>query len=471
MIDYKEWVSKAARTRYTGYDRTIGGISWLLVALVLLDIQLVPTDRRSMLLLALFCSALLCYHLTARRLVPNRDHGQLKASLDLVALLLFVVALSWHTGKLASPFISFIYLILMAASLTLGRRVSYLIAALAITCCALLGASQTPAFGGDLASRFVELFPFLLIAHLGALLSGEAENARLDVERLSLTDDLTELNNMRSFEALAQHQERLAKRYQKPFAICMLDSDNLKQVNDRYGHLAGTALIKWAAHIIRKNTRDCDIAARFGGDEFIIMYNDHDKEQILPAVQRIVRAMAATPFNFEGERIDSTISAGIASFPRDGSDLREVIMRADEAMYLSKRLGKDRASLFREEARGNGAAQALQVRGEEFGGAVANLHREGAAVHLGEGDLPAGDQGGRATAFQLAGERQVVHLEIKLEIEPQASRVEVGAPDQAPAPVHHHELGVNKGGRLGKDAHPLLQQLPEEGTAGPLHEG
>jgi len=354
MIESKEWVSEDVRARHAGYDRIIGIISWLLIAMVSLNIYLLPVVRENALLLTLCCLALFCYRAVTARLVTI---GQLKSSVDLILLLFFVIGVCWFTGKTASPFVCVIYLILMAASLILGRRITYLIATLAIASYTLLASAQSPILGAQLASRVVELFPFILIAHLGALLSEEAATARAEVERLSLTDDLTQLNNMRSFESLALQQEKLSKRYRTPFAICMLDADNLKQVNDRYGHLAGTELIKWAAHIIRENTRDCDIAARFGGDEFIILYNDHDKQQILAAVERIVRAMAASPFSFEGDLIGSTLSAGVASYPQDGADLRSVIMRADEAMYLSKRLGKNRASLFREEALGMGAGR------------------------------------------------------------------------------------------------------------------
>jgi diguanylate cyclase len=353
MIESKEWASADEIARYAGYDRIVGVITMLLIALVSLDIYLLPIDRESALLLSLCCLTLFGYRSVAGRLRPN---AQLKGSADLVLLLSFVVVVCWFTGKTASPFISVIYLILMATSLTLGRRITYLMAALAVASYTLLATAQSPGFGAHPGGVIIELFPFLLIAHLGALLSGEAETARAEVERLSLTDDLTELHNMRSFEALALQQEKLSKRYQKPFAICMLDADNLKQVNDRHGHLAGTELIKWTARMIRENVRECDIAARFGGDEFIIMYNDHDKEQIAPAVERIVRAMAASPFSFEGNSIGSTLSAGIASFPLDGEDLRSVIMRADEAMYQSKRHGKNRATVFRGGAVGKGRA-------------------------------------------------------------------------------------------------------------------
>lgn len=381
MIEAKEWISADARARYAGHDRVMGAITWLLVVLALLDVYLLPIEGRGALLVVLCSLALVCYKTFSRLLLQN---GQLKASLDLVLLLVYVVAVCWFTGKTASPFVSVIYLILMATSLTLGRRITYLVAGLVIACYTLLAAAQSPAFWGEISGHIINSFPFILMAHLGALLSGEAESARAEVERLSLTDDLTELNNMRSFEALALQQEKLAKRYQTPYAICMLDADNLKLINDRYGHLAGTELIKWTARIIRSNIRESDIAARFGGDEFIIMFNGTDKEQIRPAVERIVRAMGASPFDYEGEPIDSTLSAGVSSFPQDGAELRSVVKRADQAMYLSKRRGKNRVSLHGEDDAGEG----LQVRGKELGCGVSELDRQGAAVHLGERDLP-----------------------------------------------------------------------------------
>jgi diguanylate cyclase len=354
MIESKEWVSEDARARYAGYDRIIGMATWFFVLFVALQIKLLPLERGPALVLAGCSLSVLCYRSLAQQFLPQ---GQVKGALDLALLLVFVVIVCWFTGKTGSPFVSAIYLILMASSLAVGRKTTYLLAVCAMAAYTLLASGQAAA---PFAGRLIELLPFVLIAHLGALLSGEAETARAEVERLSLTDDLTELNNMRSFETLALQQEKLSKRYRKPFAICMLDADNLKQVNDRHGHLAGTELIKWTAHIIRQNTRECDVAARFGGDEFIILYDDHDKNQIFPAVERIVRAMAVSPFSFEGEMIESTLSAGIASFPDDGEDLRSVVKRADEAMYLSKKLGKNRVSLFGDASGGSGAASQIR---------------------------------------------------------------------------------------------------------------
>ncbi|MBU5611331.1 GGDEF domain-containing protein [Geomonas azotofigens] len=385
MIEAKGWVTAQAGERYAGHNRVLGVIASLLVGLVLLDIYLVPLPPSCAVRAALASLALVVSLLLTRRLLRN---GQLKASLELVLLLLYLLAVCWFTGRTDSPFISAIYLVLMATSLTLGRRITYLMAGLAVASYSLLAAGDSPPLWSQLPGYLIRVFPFILIAHVGAILAGETEAARSEVERLSLTDDLTELNNMRSFEALALQQEKVSRRYQSPYAICMLDADNLKQINDRYGHLAGTELIKWTARVIRSNIRESDIAARFGGDEFIIMYPDHDKEQIRPAVERIVRAMSSCPFSYDGNLMECTLSAGIASFPWDGDDLKSVVKQADLAMYRSKRLGKNRVSLAESERGPGEEREKLQVRGEQLRGRVPQLDGKRAGVHLGKGDLP-----------------------------------------------------------------------------------
>lgn len=397
MIDSGQLAIKGKNARYAGYDRIIGLICGLLIALVALHVNLHPTGAEHSVALGVSCLVLFCY----RAAIFLFRNNEVKRALDLFLLLFFIVSVCWFTGKTASPFIPVIYLILMASSLSLGTRITYLMAAVSILSYVVLAFGATPILDTPFAERIVELFPFVLTAHLGALLSGEAETMHAEVEKLSLTDDLTDLHNMRSFHNLAMQQEKLSKRYQRPFAICMIDADNLKQVNDKHGHLAGTELIKWTGRIISENIRECDIAARFGGDEFIIMYEGHGKEQIRPAVERIVRAMAASPFTFEGQLVSSTLSAGIASYPEDGVDLRSVMMRADEAVYRSKRLGKNRVSLFNVESRRK--MRMSQVGGEQLGRAVPDLHRKTTTVNLGEGDLPGNGDSGGAPVLQDSG--------------------------------------------------------------------
>ena len=337
--------SQGSLQRYKGYDRIMGNISWLLIALVALNIKLMPTEHSSATFLAIFSVLLFFYNLNARYGVMSRKYSAFKTFIDLMVFLAFIVAVCWYTGKMTSPFMSLIYLILMATALTQGRRVTYFMAGLAITSYILLASVDFREINYYL-THLLEIFPFMLIAHLGAMLAGESETARLEVERLSLTDDVTGMNNMRNFFLLADVQEKLAKRYVRPFAICMIDADNLKKVNDKHGHFAGTMLIQQVARMITANIRGSDISARYGGDEFVIMFNETDKQGVITAVERIVSGMASTPFDFEGEAITTTLSAGMAGYPDDGEDVHKVMANADEAMYVSKRSGKNRLTIF-----------------------------------------------------------------------------------------------------------------------------
>ncbi len=336
------------RTRFTAYDRIMGSISWLLIALVSLDIKLLSPDERSTLFLLVFCAALLVYNVIARYLPFSRRSGQIKTFIDLMVFLFFIVAVSWFTGKVTSPFISLIYLVLMAASLTQGRRITYFTAGLAITSYVFLSSDHLSFVlnGHNLVSSVIELFPFMLIAHLGAMLSGEAENARREVERLSLTDEITGLHNMRNFFNLAALEEERAKRHGRSFTVCMVDADNLKQLNDKYGHLAGTELIKHTGRAISGKVRRTDIAARYGGDEFVVMFTECTKEEAAAAVRRILADVEGTSFEFQGMQLHATLSAGVASFPDDGAELRTVLGRADEALFISKKRGKNQVSIY-----------------------------------------------------------------------------------------------------------------------------
>lgn len=335
--------------RYAGYDRIMGSISWLLIALVSLDIKLLQPREQSGLMLAVLCLCLFAYNVVARYLVMRGRSGPYKTFIDLMVFLMFIVGVSWFTGKITSPFTSLIYLVLMTTSLTQGRRVTYFMAALAISSYVLLSSDDFTAYFANRSSIIhyvLELFPFMLIAHLGAMLSGEAESARREIEKLSLTDDVTGLHNMRNFFHLAAVQERMARRYGRSFTICMLDADNLKKINDQHGHFAGTELIRHIGRTVAASIRSTDIAARYGGDEFVIMYVEAGKRDIEAAVGRLVAALRETPFVQDGQEFYTTLSAGIASYPEDGDDVAAVMARADEAMYFSKHHGKDRLTVY-----------------------------------------------------------------------------------------------------------------------------
>ncbi|MEJ2199598.1 MAG: sensor domain-containing diguanylate cyclase, partial [Desulfuromonadaceae bacterium] len=109
------------------------------------------------------------------------------------------------------------------------------------------------------------------------------ENARLmnRINQLTITDDLTGLHNDRHFQKLLKYEFERARRYQKQLSMVFIDLDHFKQVNDTYGHLTGSQLLREVGQVVRENSRQVDHAARYGGDEFVILLPSTDKEGAL----------------------------------------------------------------------------------------------------------------------------------------------------------------------------------------------
>lgn len=159
----------------------------------------------------------------------------------------------------------------------------------------------------------------------------------------SITDDLTGLGNTRHFhQSLAQ-----VMTGGEPVSLVVLDLDNFKAVVDRYGHLAGSRSIAQIGRIIGRLVRPGDVAARFGGDEFVIVLPDTDATHAYPLAESIRKAIEACEW-LEGEDVDLsrvTASVGLATFPVHATDAEGLFRQADAAMYAAKRSGKNRVSV------------------------------------------------------------------------------------------------------------------------------
>jgi diguanylate cyclase (GGDEF)-like protein len=130
----------------------------------------------------------------------------------------------------------------------------------------------------------------------------------------------------------------------------MIDADNLKPVNDKFGHEAGDKLIKMIAGVIRESVREVDLVARYGGDEFVVLMSESTRANAAVVAERIRRAVENTSFNESGERIHSTVSIGIASFPTDTPNGEELLAMADQQLYTCKSMGKNVISPLAESA-------------------------------------------------------------------------------------------------------------------------
>lgn len=157
------------------------------------------------------------------------------------------------------------------------------------------------------------------------------------------TDSLTGLRNQEAFcEDLAAMND-LLKRKGIPVCLIMMDIDRFKHVNDTYNHLVGSKVLKDLGQIIRECTRQSDVLARFGGDEFVIALPFADQEQGEVVAERIRAAVASHAFRARDHSVSITISAGLAADQfREGLVPRDLIERADVALYEAKAKGRNR---------------------------------------------------------------------------------------------------------------------------------
>ncbi len=173
----------------------------------------------------------------------------------------------------------------------------------------------------------------------------QAANAKL--QALSVTDDLTGLFNMRSMYEKIDSELRRAKRFERRVSCIMMDIDHFKQVNDSHDHLFGSFVIKELGGLIQKNMRDVDFAARYGGDEFLIVLTETTDSGTRTFTERLRSVIEKHVFDDGKATLKRTCSFGYSvSDPKHSVDAKELVRQADNALYESKRGGRNRVAAF-----------------------------------------------------------------------------------------------------------------------------
>ena len=182
-----------------------------------------------------------------------------------------------------------------------------------------------------------------LITFLGAWLTLSLENVRLaeSVERLAVTDDLTQVYNYRFLKSALKREIKRAGRFEQQLSIVMIDVDNLKGYNDRNGHMRGSLLLREIAGLFAKQVRSWDLVAKYGGDEFTLILPQTGRDGALVAAERMRAAVAGHTFPLTAPG-SITISLGVAVFPDDATDSLSLIRASDVALYTAKRNGRNR---------------------------------------------------------------------------------------------------------------------------------
>ena len=169
------------------------------------------------------------------------------------------------------------------------------------------------------------------------------QKANQQLQHLSRTDHLTQLYNRGHWEQRLQFEY---SRHGNSIALLMLDIDHFKSINDRHGHQAGDAVIKRVSELIHQHVRDSDVAGRYGGEEFAILLPHTDLAGARTLAERLRQSVEEQEVIHNGQAIAFTISLGIACLDRPARDHRCLIEWADQALYTSKRAGRNRVSTY-----------------------------------------------------------------------------------------------------------------------------
>jgi two-component system cell cycle response regulator len=209
----------------------------------------------------------------------------------------------------------------------------------------ILGARRKHAFG-DAVRPTLEV----LASHLAVSLS----NARMvqKLEEMATTDGLTGLLNKRAMLDAAGKQVAASARFARRLSVLICDIDFFKRVNDTHGHDVGDKVIQGLAEVLKRQKRATDLVARFGGEEFVLLCEETDDKGSMLLAERIREDLEKTIFHVPAGAFSVTCSVGVATFPEAGNNWETLFKAADEALYVSKRAGRNRSTAAEPQAIG-----------------------------------------------------------------------------------------------------------------------
>ncbi len=275
--------------------------------------------------------------------------------ISLAAILATTVVAYWADGA-QGPLEMFYVMVLIFASLRL--RASRLLALAATALAAhgiMLYAWHRSHAGADIATSLVDFAALAIVLPWFAAMGAYVNNLRMRlsetnrrltlaldrIESIAVRDELTGLYNRRFLMEVLGRETASARRSGRPFAVCVLDIDHFKSVNDTFGHAAGDAVLRHFASVAGAGKRSADVFGRLGGEEFLLVMPDTGLAGALACAERIRTAVGASPFPEIPADRRITVTAGIA-LARDGEDASALLARADAALYLGKHAGRDR---------------------------------------------------------------------------------------------------------------------------------
>ena len=178
----------------------------------------------------------------------------------------------------------------------------------------------------------------------------QLNSANQILERLSQTDELTQLHNRRHWQQCMEREFERFSRYDTPASLVMLDIDHFKKINDQYGHQTGDIVIQRVAHLLNQSLRETDCAGRYGGEEFAVVLANTNSTDAISFTERLRKKIEAIEFHIEGESFHVTISLGVCDLDESVKDSLMWISLADKALYRAKLNGRNRSVIYRKTA-------------------------------------------------------------------------------------------------------------------------
>lgn len=331
------------------YNRAVRILAWSFILSVMLIVSLSqlwqPVQPQIFATLILAGVLVLVVH----EVLPPGSLGTVRMVLEASAAIVFLTMIVLLTGNSTSPFLFIYPLLVGGAALVASPMVTLLLTletAVAYAAAAFSGSLTGEQAREALVRIGINLTALVLLSYSGMVISRVQRRTRDAAIRLSTVDSLTDLYNRAFLFNAVEREIQRSRRFKRGFCLLMMDLDGLKSINDRYGHYQGDVVLRAVAQIIRAGLRSVDVAARYGGDEFVAMLPETDPTGAYVVAEKIRLGATELVVEAGGQEVATSLSIGVVSYPDDGQTADELMIAADEAMYSSKRLGKNRVVGF-----------------------------------------------------------------------------------------------------------------------------
>lgn len=324
-------------------DRIIRIVSWAFLMAIAVFAAVSRLWEENLALIVILVAVTGEALLLLQDVVPRTRLRNLRGPAQGVLALGFAGGIVALTGGFDSPFTFTFPLIVGAGALLVAPRIALILAILATAAYLAAGmfVNAEPRTA-SLIQMAVNLTGLYLLAYIGASIGREQRRARDAAIRMSTVDALTGLYNRSFFFTALDREIARGDRSGRAFCLVMLDLDDLKAINDRYGHVAGDQVLRNVADVVRGGVRKIDVAARYGGDEFVALLPETDPTGGWVLAEKIRLTVAEQAIG--GVEPQPTVSVGVVSYPADGRSADALLVSADRAMYSSKRGGKNRVA-------------------------------------------------------------------------------------------------------------------------------